>query len=229
VFQDILAKWRRLLPLLQEGLPPLFNVFAVVIGAMLLGYILPHDALGSRPIRIAGWILQTLGITTVALGISTRRRLFNQPSLLVRMWRTVTATPQNVQLTGVVGMLRMGGAVAVVDVSGQAKQTLEERLAALEKSADSLRQQIVDATKAMNNAVAAVRHDLQAEAKSFRDSTAGVRQLIQDLQAGGIYIDTVGVLLLLVGVLFTSLPDEIAAGIRLLVDQTVSALMHRSA
>jgi hypothetical protein len=89
--------------------------------------------------------------------------------------------------------------------------TMEERIEALEKKVTQinqrLRQFIADSTKVIDD----LRNTLTQEAAARERAEKGLRLLIEDEATGGLHLEMMGLVWLLVGTVAGSLPAELAA------------------
>ena len=149
------------------------------------------------------------------MGIGKLRKAFNKPSVISGLsnWihdffnlfkKPVNAT---VNITGNMSACASGNSIVMTgDISGS---SLEERIACIEKRLSNLRDEHVENIRNLKIEIIQVRSIIceVSESGSKRDSE--IVSKIEDVAIGGIYIDMIGLVWLLVGVICTSLPKQL--------------------
>jgi hypothetical protein len=92
-----------------------------------------------------------------------------------------------------------------------ANPTIEQRLDAVEASVKQLRTDLNDKTQTLTKSVDAVKQEVQRETEQRAAAILDVLRQLEDVAAGGLSLESIGLCWLFPGTLFTSLPDEIAA------------------
>lgn len=166
-------------------------------------------------VRVAGLVLQWLGIGTVAHGVRETRKLFGRPGLpeSVRQWRSrFPRWRQDV----FVGM--GGGAIGSAGGGGRAHVSsrvdpaapVQVQLDALKENTERMDQELIQMQREMDG----LRHQHSEALRQERELRGkGDEELHLRLEAaetGGLNITFVGVLWLFVGVLLATLSPEIA-------------------
>lgn len=172
---------------------------------------------GPDVLRHAGLFLQAWGLLLVAHEISDLRSRFGgSPSLPTRTVRWIRHVwnrlrhrkPTVITLTP--NTVRIGGGSVVVAVGRKAPETLEERVAALELLTEEQRTQL----KAL---AAELRREVEERKGQHRDERAAraegdkrIEDLVKDLAVGGLLLETVGLYWLVLGLAFSTWPEELA-------------------
>ncbi len=162
-----------------------------------------------------GLLLQLTGIALVAKGIADTRRRFGKPSLAmrVRTWATavVRAATRKRRYVLAAGTARFGmsahGTISVA--STRSKQTLKQRVAALEQAEREVRKAIQALKVDLKSAEKAIAAGLEDERNKRTEEVNKVRTLIDEHAAGDLSLDVVAVIWLLVGTIATTIPDHL--------------------
>jgi hypothetical protein len=164
--------------------------------------------------RLAGMVFQWLGVGTVAYGVRQTRKMFRQPSLsshlgkwlsqFPRWHRDLILGPGGVQVGVQVGSARLDVWMDVTESDAPDRkvqallhnvQRLRERTANLQSDLDKVRHQQTEA--------------MASEERTRRDSDADLEAQLRKAQTGGLHITFVGLIWLFLGVLLTSVPQEL--------------------
>ena len=206
-------RWRALRGVLKDAWP-----IGLALGAVFLWFgvsWLVSPTL-SIAVRRAGTILQVLGLTTVAVGLSKLRRQFGRPSLsgaALAWFRRLAATfirPQSVtaQVSGV-GTSALSGEARVRRVA-RPGASLEDRVAVLEINLERLQGEVDAKVQENRREFVAVKETIEREGMERRAADQHMAQTVEELAVGGLHLETIGLFWLLTGVLGTSVPDELA-------------------
>ncbi len=206
---SIRRRWRILKAVLRNAWPVWLFVSGVVV-SWQVG--LRGEASAEDQIRVFGLALQSLGILVVAYGLSRIRQVFGNPSVLQRarawfrqLW-SVIVLPELQAVTAMAGgtVRVVGSATAILGVAPGASP--EERIARLEKA-------IVELREHTNEDVRKLRVDLSSTAEGLRKSLndhqkklAETEEQLSKLAVGDFTLQLVGILWLLVGTFFSTLP-----------------------
>lgn len=169
-------------------------------------------------LRYAGGILQLLGVYTVLVGISEKRKLFQLQSILreqasfmksigyalgLRSPRTASLTETLPAMTSSI----FGGPGITKPRPGDSDQ---ERIRLLEQNQDALSVNITGLHTRIGNEARALSTSIGTE-RTERDPQVSQLDLkVQKALIGGINVDIAGVLWLLVGIVLATYPQEIA-------------------
>jgi hypothetical protein len=193
-----------------------------IFGQCLLGLIvlfaLPCLWLpaGSDRVQWQGMLFQGAGIIIVAWGLAdTRRRLFNKTPLLKEFWdrlrRLSDIVKPRAQITGALAATEAGNsfqahAIVREPIAGSLEErvtALTENLRHIDEELSQLHQHVLRLEREIMARIDSERHERQSEERS-------IRELIESAIIGGIYLEYSGVFFLLVGTLFTSVPNSVA-------------------
>ena len=209
------ARWHNTRVVLVDAWPAGVFVLGVLV-AGAIGWLFRQTP--STAIAVAGVILQWQGLAVVAWGMVRLRQRFKHPGP-GWFWRLVNALRRprdiTIQLTGV-GAMSATGHATVSAVGSVANPTIEQRLNAVEATVTQLRTDLIEKTQAITTSVDAVKHGVQREAEERAAAIRDVLRQLEDVSAGGLYLQSIGLGWLIVGVLFTSVPNELAAFLKTL-------------
>jgi hypothetical protein len=210
---------------LRNGPHPALGVllwFAGVGLAFAVSYSLVDRTVvfGDAPadvLRHTGLFLQLWGLLLVAKEIKDLRARFGGPPSAIshlrtglrRLWNRIRGrTPITATASVVLPAISGGGTVAA---SGyKAPETLEERVALLERLLEHQRGRVDSLRKRLDNEVGERK---SADADALRDRLHADRELealLQELAVGGLLLESVGWYWLLLGLLLSSWPVELA-------------------
>jgi hypothetical protein len=170
----------------------------------------------SAKVRYAGTALQVLGLSTVAVGLHQVRRLFGTESILQKLqgwWTQVTSAFVAPKPTSV-----QGASIGISTVVGQAAAfqqatpatSLEGRVAILEANMNGLRELLDAKEQTLRGDIFALGKKTERESQTRASENREIKHTMQELAIGGLHLEFVGLLWLVLGVLGTSIPDEIA-------------------
>lgn len=193
---------------------PAWVAVAGVVFATVLGFQLSHTK--SAGVRYAGMVLQIMGLATVAIGLSQVRQLFGRPSLLwkVLTWfRRIAAAfcrPKPTVVQANTGTIAIRSGRARVMVRASPEDSLDRRVALLEENLYRLQDEVDAKEKEFKKELGTVRDALGQEQRSRETEDRKVSAKLEELAIGGLHLEFVGLIWLALGVLGTSIPDEIA-------------------
>lgn len=214
----LLERWRsaearatRIWNVLSEGVPGL--LFVLGIGASgLVGWVLGPDL--TIAIRYGGTLLQVLGLLLVARGLDRTRAAFGRPTMTarVRAWahRLLTSgRPRNVAILVGTGEIRLSGAVALAH--GRALgASLDRRIEMLEQDVERLRKDTQESTSNLRQSIETLKAELVAEVQKRTENNARVEHLVSEVGVGGLHLEWIGLLWLVLATVCTALPEELA-------------------
>lgn len=167
-------------------------------------------------VRYTGLLLELLGVATVIAGLTDKSRLFDRPSLGSYIVSSVKEFPRwpgadvNVALTGVSLSASTGMVARLSAWSRAADDSLEKRVAALEKNIESLKADHSEAVQALRKADESLRNDLKREVAESRAAELDLRKKLEGLGADGLHIEALGVLWVVVGTILSTISSELA-------------------
>ena len=213
------VRWRILAVVLKDAWPIWLALGGVAL-AWATGWLFSTTPSGA--VRWAGMMLQVLGLSTVAIGLRKMRRLFERPALGRRIlswfgrFAIAFKAPKPVTLQ-VSGIESMTGAdeVRVVRRVGPGA-TLDQRVAVLEENLNLLRDELNTRVQRVHRDLATVREDVQRESQERTAADEKTARIIEEIGIGGLNLEMVGLFWLVVGVVGTSIPDELGAWLSLI-------------
>jgi hypothetical protein len=167
-------------------------------------------------VRYCGLFFELTGILTVAIGLDDKRRLFNRPNLLDPLrgwWKRRPRWGGNAQiipLTGVVGICSAGSVKASVWRGVPPNASVEDRLAALEKNLTTLRTELADTEKRVEEEARKQDAAVASERRARELSTKEIKKQIETLGAEDLHLEAVGLVCLILGVSLATASTEIA-------------------
>jgi hypothetical protein len=188
-------------PWLAEG-----KYIWVALAPILLALVVALRLGASEPvIRIAGLVLQLLGISTIIWGISETRDLFGHASLAAKIKAWFQRFPlgrRNVVVAGVgvdLAAATCKGRAFVTHGAG-ANPTLDARVEALEKNIASIRNEITAVERELDEGFHKVGEEIRNEAQTRRSENQELGEKIEATGTGGVHISAIGASWLFVGV-----------------------------
>ena len=88
--------------------------------------------------------------------------------------------------------------------------TTEVRLSALEKNLEAMQREMDEKFQSHQKRITEVQTNVNKESQERQAKDAEVSRLIEDIGVGGLRLEVVGLAWLFVGVIFTSIPGEVA-------------------
>jgi len=192
--------------------PYLFWITIVVVAASMVqvSYISSSEA----SFRITGLILQILGIGTVAYGIHETRKMFGHPSYfsLTKDWLKrfpkfggrIRLFSSNIQAKSMIGNARAHVWMNAKDDSN------EEHIKAIEINLESINERLCEAQKQIDQSEHKIEQDIKKEQDVRTKADREILDKIEAVETGGIYISAMGVIWLFVGVIMSSVPEELS-------------------
>jgi hypothetical protein len=193
--------------------PTRFLVVVLVVTS--IGSQLPVTA--DDRVRYCGLALQLLGILIVVVGLVTRRRLFNHPSLAddMRGWLArrprLGAKPRTTHFSGTGGFSFGGGGKVSSWIDVPPEASTEDRLAALEANVKSLKTEQAETAKELQEETRKLIEAVESERRMRESAVIDIRRQLGILGVGGLQLEWAGVFWLIFGVVLATLPNEIAS------------------
>lgn len=205
-------RWQVLSVVLRNAWPAWLGLVGVVL-AFLAGWLLSTTVCAA--VRYSGMFLQVFGLCTVAVGLSKMRRLFRQPSLgtRVRDWCrqlvSVFTPPRPVSIqASAASAATMTGEVRAIIRAGPGTP-LEHRVSLLEQNLDRLRDELDSKAQKLGREIDQTKQSVQHESQERRVENEKMARKIEEVAIGGLHLELIGLVWLVLGVLGTSIPDEI--------------------
>ena len=210
----ITIRWRTLAAVIWDAWPIWLAVGGVVF-AFVASWLLsttPTDA-----VRYTGTWLQIFGLSTVAFGLRQMRRIFDRPSFRAAMlnwFRRLAAAftgPKPISLQALAGAFAMTGGDLRLIRGVRPGATLEERVSILEENLKLLRDELDTRLQGVRQEVGTVKESIERESQERRSADEKTARKIEEVAIGGLHLEVVGLVWLLLGVTAASIPDVIAA------------------
>ncbi len=164
-------------------------------------------------VRYAGTGLQISGAIVVVFGLLQKRTRFGRLALLKailreigRAWARLVALVKRRRLARREVQLLEAEGVTLADTVAVAlgEPTLPDRVMALEREAKQFRQELEGVRATTTNA-------LQQERQERREADKETERRLEDIEIGRLHIHMSGLFWVIVGVIFTGMPAEVAA------------------
>lgn len=192
----------------------------LVTGAILGPAFLLSGSLDTY-LRYAGYILEVLGIGTVAWGLRDRARHHRKPGLLEPLGDRLRAASKEFAsafrgpqaITGVAGSVTAGVSTvggATVRTSVPPGASLEYRIARLEGKVDGLQEQSDRLRREVEEKHRKALGAVEQERTAREEDTAALREKVAQVDTGGLHIEWMGVWWLVLGVTLATLAPELA-------------------
>jgi hypothetical protein len=193
---------------------PIGLMLAVTAGCWGLAYVRAANL--SEQILYSGTALQVVGLLTVAIGISDLRRLFGLSPILkvITEWvlKVLRSFNQPVPVNGTIMSAQCAGtsSITAAMLSTSTKMTIKMRVAKLEKSLNELRELHDKGICDLQGNLSRVELLVQEEGNKRQSGDSEISSRLKSVAVGGIHLEMVGLVWLLLGVLGTSIPKELS-------------------
>ena len=184
-------------------------VVGVVAISVWVGIGFFHSEKG---VRITGLILEMLGIAIAATGIRDTRREFEKPGFFEQAKAWLLSFPSTrrrfISAHGSSGLVNFS-AEASGEVWRGGGKTIESRVKALEENLDTVRASASATDVRTRNESRDLRQILQAETSHRTQGLAEIRKKLESANTGGLGLAITGVWFLAVGLIFSTVPQEL--------------------
>jgi len=208
-----MVQWKRLGYVLSIEAWPFWLLVIGTLFAWLISYRIASTC--AEQILYGGTLLQLCGLLTVAYGIRELRKLFERPNMQAQLLAWVEslkrALGKPVSCTAVVGgggVVCGGAGIAVAGTTGGL--TVNERVDALEKALAEMRKEQEMKLKDLDGSVSRVEGLIHVEGANRQKGDNALLQKLEDMAVGDLQLEVIGFVWLLLGMLGTSVPNEIA-------------------
>ena len=213
------VRWRTIEAVLRDAWPTWLAISGLIFAltvALTAKWLL--SATLTTAVRYSGTILQILGLSTVALGLRQMRRMFDRPSVgaaILRWLRRFAAAftaPKPLSLKcveGIDSMEAFGDARVVLGPRPVA--ALDERVSILEENLKLLRNELDTKVQGVRRELGTLKESIERESQERRVADEKTARKIEEVAIGGLHLEVVGLVWLLLGVTAASIPDVIAA------------------
>jgi len=209
----ITIRWRALVAVAKDASP--MWIFLGGLGfAGLVGWLCSANA--SAAVRYAGTALQLFGLLAVAYGLRETRKLFAAPTVMSRAWmwfgrlRRVFRRPEPITAQLSAGGISMFTGKARLIRGAGPGATVDQRIEVLEANLRSLEQEFDETTKELSGKSAQLEREQRRERDERKAADDKTWHQIEEVAIGGLHLELVGLWWLALGVLGTSIPDELA-------------------
>jgi hypothetical protein len=191
---------------------PVWIALGGILGCWALSYCLASNL--REQILYSGTCLQAFGLLTVAVGIRQLRRMFGKPSMYKNVYNwfqlVVSAFRKtaSVHITGT-GCFVAAGDALVASGSISSEMTLEMRVDILEKALNDLREQHAKCIKDLDDNLSRVESLIRDESNKRQLGDTDISKMLEEVAVGGIHLEIVGLVWLLLGMFGTSIPDKL--------------------
>ena len=203
-----LARW-----IVYESWP----VWAVIVifglgFAFVMASPLPSST--ANRVRYSGLAFELLGIFTVVWGLRGKRLLFKRPSLIEHFRSWLRRFPR---WGGTQHRVLVADGLSLSSAVGKASgwigvppgAAVDARLNALESNLAALRREHEEATKEVAENLRNTKEAVDLERQERKSADTALRQQLEGLGAEGLYVETMGVALLALGIVLDTIPAEI--------------------
>ena len=172
-------------------------------------------------LRIGGWWLQVLGVSMVAIGLKQTRDLFDVPSVKEQALNWLKRFPKVFARREIIkGTISIEGAPGKMKAYGTVEPkpdaSIEERLNALEEKYKQLNQKLIAARNEIEVEAQRLDENLEEERRTRDEADAAIREQLESFSVGGLHLESVGLIWLLVGITLGTLSGEVVDLLRLL-------------
>lgn len=189
-----------------------YTILAVVSCAILFFPNVIEDCKETE-VRWLGLGFQIIGILVVVRQLSGRLTLFRKPSFLSSIKNYFRRFPsrytKNITLSAHSSLGALSGS-ARIRVGRRSNSSLESRVESLEGEVEELRRDIRVVGKSLDRHKEDNRNSLETMREENRRGQENLKKLVDDAVVGGIHLEWIGILYLLVGIVFATMAPEIA-------------------
>jgi len=204
----------RITSLLRDGLSLSWPWLLVII-IIIIASVRPDNR--SDHFRYAGLFLQIIGIMTVAIRLYDRRVLFNRPSFVARVlsWfhnlLHLFEKAKTVQLSGSARVQASSSLDMMVWRGTSNGQSNEERINALVANLETLKNEQSKILSRIQSETTKRSEAIDLERNQRESADREFQKRLEKLGAGGLHIEWAGVIWLIAGIVFATIPDEISS------------------
>jgi hypothetical protein len=167
-----------------------------------------------RPSAVAGHALPGGGYNHCLA--DTRRRLFNKAPLLKEFWdrlrRLSHIIKPRTQIIGALAAVEAGNSLqAHAIIRKNVAGSVEERLTALTENLRHIDEELSQLHQHVLRLEKEIITRIESEPRERQSEERSIRELIENATIGGIHLEYSGMVFLLIGTLFTSVPNFVAS------------------
>jgi hypothetical protein len=208
----IWSRYRMLGPWLAEA-----NHVWLAVAICLIALVVSLRPNTSEPtIRLAGLVLQLLGICTVVVGIRETRALFGHPPIRAKALDWLGRCPllrRDLTMTAVSGAYstaEAGNLRGHQTYAAGPDATVEARLDALEKNVPAIHERITSVQRELDQTTSKLTGVVTDERKAREVEDKKIARRLEATSTGGVHISLMGAAWLFLGVLLSTAAPEIA-------------------
>ncbi len=167
-------------------------------------------------LRWAGMLIELSGIGTVVLGLMAKHRLFKLPSVLENALSWVQRRPKWKATPTILEVKT----AETIELSGTARvsvwrgtpdgASLEDRITALEQNLQTVRKKQSEIEKRLDEERREQQQALTIETRAREATDQDLRNILEDLGSGGLYLEAMGIAWVIVGVFLATISSDIA-------------------
>lgn len=184
---------------------------AILVPTILCLITIPN---GEAWVRVAGLALQVLGLLIVARGLEQARALYDRPSLLSsaqsffrdwpRLGRSthVSVGTAPLKVSGMNVRVKIGSKVPQRVTVKQLRDLVEQKFNQINERVDHVEESVEKEAVYRSSAL-----DAEKQARECEDAL--IKKKLEELMVGSIHLDRTGVLWLAIGIVLTSIPQEL--------------------
>ena len=201
----------------------LFDTYPLILGVGLPALLLFYAAvrgLDENGYRYAGLAFQVAGLATVVVGIGKTRAEFGEGWYRASTrWLERTAVALGIKKpTPIEGSVAIAMGSATVQGEGGAalppNATLEQRVTLLQQEMEGLRDRVRFSERALKEERQERVHAIEVEEDARQSADTKVSEFVKRLAMGGVDLSLLGALWLFFGIIFATIPAELAVCIR---------------
>ena len=184
----------------------------VVAGAYYVCGRLTPDA--EDQLRYAGVMLQMAGLVAVVYGIASNRRLVGRAGVkdsMLRWFKRLRGASRKSDVLTVNPLVIKPVAHSLKLESRPSAESIGERVNQLERQLAELRNSMNRSDRTLREQLSEAKEDASRRARALSQQLSSVGEQVENLAAGGSVTELIGVVWVAIGILLSSLPEELAA------------------
>lgn len=159
-------------------------------------------------------LLQLMGVGTVFVGIGQTRKRLKKPPVLRGIWDHLAGLFKEPQVTRVItgtAAIHMGGGTLTASgTHAPTTRSLEDRVKRLEDELNAHVARLTELGNKIRDEASAREQAIGAEQTARTEADGELRQVLDDVQTGGVELTVAGLLWLVFGIILTSIPQWLA-------------------
>ena len=203
--------WRTLGRVLKDAWP-VWLFIGGLAGPCVVAYLWACNL--SERVSYAGMFLQISGLFTVAFGIKKMRKLFRLPTKVGDWFQNLKSvfkkSGQDVTLRVQDGIVTIDGGEVRPHISAPVGASLERRIEILEENLNRLREELDQRAQRFQDKLTFVERQILEEGDQRQAADKAISLQIEEVAVGGLHLEIVGLWWLILGVVGTSIPNQLA-------------------